>query len=210
MESMLAKDPDTCELLRRAEQGDQSAGAALLSRNRGRLRKMIAIRMDPQLRVRVDPSDVVQEALAEATRKLPDYLRKRPIPLYPWLRQIAWEWLVRLRERHVKAQKRSVYREARPELALPDESVVQLVNHLVDGAAGPSELCLRKEMQERVRAALDVMKPSDREVLVMWYLEQLTPGEIAAVLDLSESGVRSRHRRALMRLTRVLNDREED
>jgi hypothetical protein len=64
-----------------------------------------------QQAARVDPSDVIQEVLAEASQKLEGYLRDRPLPFYPWLRQLAWEQLATLQRRHVRAQKRSVRRE---------------------------------------------------------------------------------------------------
>jgi RNA polymerase sigma-70 factor (ECF subfamily) len=80
---MASQKPDTDELLRRADEGDASAAGELLGRHRARLRQMVAVRIDPRLAARVDPSDVVQEALAEATQKLPDYLRHRPLPFYP-------------------------------------------------------------------------------------------------------------------------------
>ena len=47
----------------------------------------------------------------------------------------------------------------------------------------------------------------DREILVLRYLEQLSNSEIADVLGLSDVAVRSRHMRALDRLTRLI-DRE--
>jgi RNA polymerase sigma-70 factor (ECF subfamily) len=62
---------------------------------------MIEVHLDRRLAARVDPSDVVQESLADAARKLSDYLRQRPLPFYPWLRQLAWERLVKLRRRHL-------------------------------------------------------------------------------------------------------------
>ena len=58
-------------------------------RYRDRLRRLVAVRLDPRLAARADASDVVQEALADAARKLDGYLRDRPIPFYPWLRQLA-------------------------------------------------------------------------------------------------------------------------
>ena len=140
----------------------------------------------------------------EATRQLPDYLRERPVAFYPWLRRIAWEQLVHLHDRHLRAQKRSIHREAHSAPALPDQSVAQLVDRLVTDGTSPSRHLIRKEMRERVREALDQMESHDREVLVLWYLEQLAVPEIAEILELSESGVKSRHRRALMRLTTVL------
>jgi DNA-directed RNA polymerase specialized sigma24 family protein len=50
------------------------------------------------------------------------------------------------------------------------------------------------------------MAPHDREILVMWHLEQLSTSEIAALLQMTEAGVKSRHRRALQRLLRILGE----
>ena len=116
---MAILNPDTDELLRRAERGDDSATQQLLTRHREQLRRMIAVRMDPRLAARIDPSDVIQEATAEAARKLPDYLQRPACPFYPWLRQIAWERLVQLHRHHIHAQRRSVKRELRWNMNLP-------------------------------------------------------------------------------------------
>ena len=113
--------PDTDELLGLAADGDAAARADLLARHRSRLRRMVAYRLDRRLAARVDPSDVVQEVLAEADRQLDHYLRERPLPFYPWLRRLAWERLVKLHNRHLGAQRRSVRREEPGVLALPDE-----------------------------------------------------------------------------------------
>ena len=83
------RDPDSDHLLRRVAAGDPAARELLLDRHRQRLRRMIALRLDRRLWARVDPSDVLQETLAEAGQKLPDYARTRPLPFYAWLRQIA-------------------------------------------------------------------------------------------------------------------------
>ena len=75
-----ARQPDTEDLLRRARSGDESAVEQLLERHRSRLRQMVAVRLDPQLAARVDPSDVVQEAITDAALQLPDFLHDRPLP----------------------------------------------------------------------------------------------------------------------------------
>jgi RNA polymerase sigma-70 factor (ECF subfamily) len=85
---------DTDELIARASKGDDLARQQLLVRHRDRLRQMVAVRMDPRLAARVDPSDIVQEAPADATVHLSDDLRDRPMPFYVWLRRLAWERLV--------------------------------------------------------------------------------------------------------------------
>src|SRR5262245_42620975 len=117
---------DTDALLAAAAGGDADARGRLLARHRDRLARMVACRLDRRLAARVDPSDVVQEVLAEADRKLDRYLRDRPLPFYPWLRQLAWEQLATLHRRHVRAGKRSVRREQPDLLALPDESAADL------------------------------------------------------------------------------------
>ena len=109
--AMMAVSPnDTEQLLDRAGRGDATARQQLLARHRDRLRRMVALRLDRRLAARVDPSDIVQESLAEAHQHLSEYLRDRPLPFYAWLRQFAWERVAKQYERHVRAQRRSVTR----------------------------------------------------------------------------------------------------
>jgi RNA polymerase sigma-70 factor (ECF subfamily) len=191
--------------IERAGRGDEVAREQLLTCYRDRLRKMVAFHLDRRVAARVDPSDVVQEALAEAARKLDDYLRDRPLPYYPWLRRLAWERLVKLHHRHLRASRRSTRREAPAVLNLPDDSALELASRLLDSGTGPAERLLREELRSRVRTALDRLAVSDREVLVLRYLEQMPHGEIAAVLQTTEAAVKTRHVRALERLRRLLS-----
>lgn len=191
-------------LIRRAQVGDDSATQKLLVVHRDRLRRMIGVRLDPRLAARVDPSDVVQEALIEASRKIPDYLRTQPISFYPWLRQIAWERLVHLHARHIDAKKRSVAREARWSASLSDQSVMQLAKMVAAPSPSPSAHMAAQELREKVRSALDELPDKDREVLTLRYLEQLSTDEIAEVMGTSKGAVKTRHFRAVRRLQGLL------
>src|SRR5262245_6476294 len=199
--------PDTEQLLHQAAQGDGAARQQLLERYRPRLRRMVALRLDRRLAARLDPSDLGQESLAEAARQLSDYLRQRPLPFYPWLRQIAWLRLVDVHRRHVRAGKRSVLREER-EPPLPDESVLDLAARLFARSGSPSARLREKELRDRLRTALDELGERDREVIVLRYLEDLSVAEIAAVLGLTEGAVKMRQLRALERLRALLGDDE--
>jgi RNA polymerase sigma-70 factor (ECF subfamily) len=199
-------DPDTDELVEQARGGDREARQQLLVRHRDRLRQMVALRMDRRLRARVDPSDVVQEALADAAQELSDYLRQRPLPFYPWLRQLAWERLIELHRRHVHAKKRSISREDPEFLALPEESTVQLAQRLLAPGSTPSERLVRDELRGRVQATLAQLSPRDREVLVLRHLEQLSTQDTAAVLGITQGAVKTRHLRALERLRGLLGE----
>ena len=193
---------DTEHLLERAAGGDGTARDQLLERHRRRLRRMVAVRFDPRLAARADPSDVVQETLAEAAAGLDRYLRERPLPFYAWLRQLAQRRLIDLHRRHVQARRRSVTREEAA--GLPDRSALALAERLFGRHSSPSAGLRRQERRERVRAALAALPVPDREVLVRRILEGLPTRETAAVLGISEVAVRSRQVRALDRLKALL------
>jgi RNA polymerase sigma-70 factor (ECF subfamily) len=203
---MAAQNGDPEQLLQSAGQGDPAAREHLLAMYRQRLRQMIAVRLDRRLAARIDPSDVVQETLAEAAQQLPAYLREPSLPFYPWLRQLAWKRLAALYRRHIQAGKRSVCREEQGGPSLPDESALDLAGRLLARGSSPSARLRREELRERVRAALAQLPESDREVLVLRHLEQLATPEIAAVLGITEGAVYTRHLRALERLRGLLGD----
>jgi RNA polymerase sigma-70 factor (ECF subfamily) len=201
---MPVDDRTTAELLRQAQSGDAQAVQRLFTEHRERLKQMIRLRLDRRLAARIDPSDVIQETLAEAVRRLPKYLDEQPIPFYPWLRQIAWERLLKLHERHVTARRRAVGREGPHRFPLPNESVLELAGRFVASGTSPSERLVREELKRRVHAALAELSDTDRELLVLRYLEQLTPREARAVLGIGEEAFAKRHLRAINRLRRVL------
>jgi RNA polymerase sigma-70 factor (ECF subfamily) len=198
------EQPEAEELMRRIQKGDPSAIDELLKRHRRRLRRMVAVRIDPRLSARVDPSDVVQDALLEATRKLQDYVRERPLPFYPWLRQLAWNRLIDLHRRNVLAQARSVTREVRWDMELSDQSVADLASGLIASGTSPSGQLQRREFRDWLRDRLARLSERDREVLVLRHLEELSVNEIAAVLNISVEAVKKRHVRALKRLRDLL------
>src|SRR5262245_3059264 len=92
---------ETRQLLERVRAGDRLAFEQLFARHRPYLCQLVALRLDPQLRPRIDPSDVVQETQLEAFRRLADFLERQPMPLRVWLRRTALERLLDLREHHV-------------------------------------------------------------------------------------------------------------
>jgi RNA polymerase sigma-70 factor (ECF subfamily) len=202
---MPPEDPDTDQLLAQAAAGDEVATQQLLARHRPRLRRMVAVHLDQRVSARIDPSDVVQEALAEAFQRLPEYIRRRPISFYPWLRQITWQRLVKLHRAHITAGRRSVHRED-DAMQLPDDSVLELAKRLVASGTNPERKLVRQEIRERVRSALDQLQPQDRSLLIMRYLEHMTIREISEVLKLTPAATQMRNARALLRLGQYLAD----
>jgi RNA polymerase sigma-70 factor (ECF subfamily) len=196
---------DTDYLLRNAAIGDTSAIEKLLGRYRERLRRMIALRLDVQLAARVDASDVVQETLVDAARRMTDYARDRPLPFYPWLHRLAAERLAEVHRRHRQSKARSVAREEAVVFAWPDGSAQLMVNRLTAHDTTPGHALLREEQRRQLRAALEVLAPIDREVLMMHYLEDLSFPEIAAILAIGEGAAKMRHLRALRRIRALMS-----
>jgi RNA polymerase sigma-70 factor (ECF subfamily) len=204
------KASDTAILVERAGRGDHVAGQELLVRFQDRLMRMVAVRLDRRLAGRVDPADIVQEALLDAAQNLEEYIRTKPLPFYPWLRQFAWQRLSKLHRHHLGTQRRDAGREQSWDGALPDRSAALLAQRILSNGSSPSRQAIRSELKVRVQAALARLSPRDREVLVLRHLEQMTTAEIAATLAISEAAVKKRHVRALERLRELWSSENPD
>jgi RNA polymerase sigma-70 factor (ECF subfamily) len=192
-------EPDSREtqaLLERVAAGDDQARARLMERHRSRLHDFVDDHLDPQLRARLDASDVVQEAQMEATRRLPDYLQRRPMPFQVWLRKTAYERMLMLRRRHIDAARRTIRREVQ----LPDRSSLVLAQNLVDPSGSPSSRLDREELAQRMRQALHRLSPADREALLMRHYENMSYEEMGCILGIEPASARKRAGRALVRL----------
>jgi RNA polymerase sigma-70 factor (ECF subfamily) len=199
---MMNESSQTEDWLRRLQGGDQESLAALLEYYRPRLRQMVAVRIDPRLVARADPSDVLQDVFLDAHRQLHSYLQGPRVSLYVWLRGLARQRLLNLEQHHLGAQRRTALRD----VSLPVASSAALMEQLVDRGPSPSHALSVEDMQSCLRHALDRLKPEDCEVIAMRHFEDLTNHEVAEVLGLSDSGATMRYGRAICRLREILQD----
>jgi RNA polymerase sigma-70 factor (ECF subfamily) len=196
-------DPEeTRRLLGKARAGDRGAVDELFTRYRPYLRRLVEFRLDPQLRPRVDASDVVQEAQLEAVRRLECYLQETVLPFHLWMWQLAYERLLMLRRFHFGAARRSLIRE----VPLPERSALRLARQLLAVGSTPSQRLDRQEAASRVRRAVARLPAIDREVLVMRTFEELSYEEVAVLLGVDPATARKRHGRALLRLHKALSE----
>ena len=174
----------------------------LLERHRARLRKLVALRLDPRLQGRVDPSDVIQEAYLDAARRLPEYARDpEPMPFYLWLRFLVGQRILEQHRFHLGAQGRDAGREVSLYRGpMPEATSAAIAAQLLGRQTSPSQAAIRAERKLRLQEALNRMDPIDREVLVLRHYEQLTNAEAALVLGLDKSAASKRYARALIRL----------
>jgi RNA polymerase sigma-70 factor (ECF subfamily) len=126
--------------------------------------------------------DIAQESFLAAVRALDRFDRRRPFG--PWLHRIvvnrAIDW----------ARARALRRELAPDAA-PEPAAAQRPE---SGRA------------RELAAALAELGPEQRAVIVLRYLLEYTPGEVAELLDLPRGTVNSRLRRGLDRLEELLQD----
>jgi len=197
---------DTRELVAGVRAGDRAAVDRLFARHRDALRRLIELRLDRAVRRRVDASDIVQESLVEAHRRLDAYLAGDAMPFHLWLRRIALDRIVDAHRRHRVARRRSVDRERALSAPRPDDrSSLDLLRELTDRQATPAAAALRKELARRFQGAIEQLGDDDREVIVMRHFEGLSNQEVATALELSEPAAGMRHLRALRRLRGVLD-----
>jgi RNA polymerase sigma-70 factor (ECF subfamily) len=132
--------------------------------------------------------DIAQEAFIAAMRALDRFDRRRPFG--PWLHRIvvnrAIDWA---RARSLRGE---VFAESLLEVAAP----------AVEARVSPGPY------EDTTLAALGELSPEHRAVIVLRYLLEYTPGEIAALLELPRGTVNSRLRRGLDALAGRLDEEE--
>lgn len=194
-------------LVKRAAEGDDAALAAIFTQHRGRLRQMVLLRLDRRLQRRVDPSDVLQEAYLDISRRIAEYARDPIIPLFLWMRLLTGQRLIDIHRHHLGAKMRDAGREVSLfRGALPEASSVSLAERLLGQITSASRVAQRAEMQVLLQEALNGMEPMDREVLALRHFEMLSNAECAQVLEISQRAASNRYIRAVGRLKGVLDN----
>ena len=170
-----ARSPERREraLIRAAQSGSVEALEQLFRRHWPRAHRAAYL----VVRDSAAAEDIAQEAFLAAVRALDRFDRRRPFG--PWLNRIvvnrAIDW----------SRARSLRREVSAD-AVP-ETVAPAAERPTTG--GP--------YSDDVGQAIGSLSPEHRAVVVLRYLLEYTPGEIAELLELPRGTVNSRLRRAL-------------
>ncbi len=202
---MTSKSDADQALLRRICAGEQHALGELFRAHRDRLRRMVQLRLDRRLQGRIDPSDVIQEAFLDASRRLAEYTADPAMPLFLWLRFLTAQRLITLHRNHLGVKGRDAGREVSLHSGpLPSADSRSLAAQLLGRLTTPSRAAIRAEVQIEIQDALNAMDPIDREILALRHFEELNNSETAAVLGLHKAAASNRYVRALRRLKDAL------
>lgn len=186
-----------------AEIRDQAFNEILL-KHRQRLRRMVQLRMNPQLHGRLDASDVIQDAYVEANRTLETYLESPGISVFLWLRKLTGQKLIQAHRKHLNAEKRSARREQSIFCGVPAATSHAMAIELSGKLPTPSEVASVREQRDQLTEALEKMEELDREILMLRHFEQLSNREAAEVMEMEYETVKKRYVRALEKLRKIL------
>jgi len=186
------------EQLASARAGNSDALGGVLEGYREYLRLLARARVGQDLRVRLDPSDLVQETLLEAQRDFHQFLGNSEEELAVWLRRILVRNLVDQLKYH-QSQKRDVAREQ------PLESLVEQAHEaLAAPLSTPSKQAARREQAVALARAMASLPDDYREVVTLRHLDGRSFEEIATVMGRSSGAVRMLWMRALERLGELM------
>ena len=192
--STLPAASDEDALLRGLRAGDEAVFERLV-RDQGPRLLAVARRF---LRNEEDARDAVQEAFLSAFRSLGTF--ERSSRFSTWLHRIAVNCcLMRLRTRRRKPEQ--PIEDFLPRFA--EDGHQAIPSAAWDESA--DELLERAETRALVRAAIDRLPDSYREVLLLRDIEEISTGEAAALLAISENAVKIRLHRARQALRGLLD-----
>lgn len=168
------------------------------------LRVLAGVHLDPRLRGKLDPSDVVQQTLLRACVGFDQLRLREPGVVAAWLRKILARTLADA-VRDLERAKRDIGRERSLEAAL-DQSTSGLEAFLAADQSSPSEQAVRNERLLRLAEALCGLPADTREAVVLKHCRGWTLAQIAEHLDRTPSAVASLLHRGLKQLRQVLHE----
>lgn len=187
-------DADDATLVGRVLEGDQGAYKTLIQRYQGRI-YAVAFGLVHNAE---DARDVTQEAFTKAYRSLPTF--RRDSSFYTWLYRIT----ANLGIDHQRRQTRKLKRET----VLDETRLTPEQAHHTGPrpSATPGQNLERKQLADRIRAAIDQLPPDQRNVIVLREIEGLSYKEIAETIGCAEGTVMSRLYYGRRKLQQILRD----
>ena len=196
---------DVLLLNRGRSMGSSAANEDLpLERFRDYLLTLARVQIDPRLRQKTDPSDVVQQTLLEAHQQQKAFRGETDSQKAAWLRQILAHNLADAM-RHFRRAKRDISHERSLQAAL-DQSSLRLEGLISAEQSSPSQRAVKNEQLLEVARVLQTLPESQRTAIELHYWQGWTSTEIAEHLDRSPVAVAGLLQRGLKKLREQLRN----
>ncbi len=180
------------QLIERARLGDSDSFGRLYDHYGPAIYRFIAIRVT----VREEAEDLTHEVFLSAWQKLPTY-KERGFPFGSWLYRIARNRVI------------DYWRTKKIYLSL-DDPEQEIGEQLPDenSSSPASELDTNISLEE-IKSAIKDLSPNQQDVLILRFVEDLSPAEIAKILNKREGTIRILQFRAIKSLKRILAKRKK-
>jgi RNA polymerase sigma-70 factor (ECF subfamily) len=165
------------------------------------LRLLARLQLEPGLRGKLDPSDVVQQTLVKAHQNRDQFRGQTSGELAGWLRRILANTLIDAARKY----QREVDLGCSLEHDL-EQSSVRLEAWLAAEQSSPSEVMSRQEQLLRLAGALAQLPEDQRTAVELHHLRDGSVADIARLMDRTEASVAGLLRRGLQRLRELLQE----
>jgi len=189
--------------LRQAQEGEIPAVSKLLALHHPALRAHLAARIDPSLRSRVEPEDILQQAYLAAYQNIDRFEDRGPNSFRNWMLTIIDNKLADAR-RALHRPLRDPIRGRSPHVLGATESCLNLLEQLYAHSATPSRIVRREEAIGALLACIARLPDTYRQVIERRFLKGQSVREVAGQLGKSETAVKKLTQRALVELRKLM------
>ena len=182
-------DIDDDQLIKLAKDGEAEAFGELYERHVNAVYRFLYARLDNSM----DAEDFTEEVFIRAWNSVPRY-HERGVPFLAFLLIIARNVLID----HYRRNGRS-----------PQQVTIEDIQ-LRDTNPEPGEVTARNLKHDEIRQALTKLREDYQEVLVLRFLNDLSPNETAKVMNRSTGAVRVLQHRAIVALRKTMQKEEHE
>ena len=187
-------------LIRNARRGDEEAVRKLLVLYHPRLRARLLRQMDPTMKARIEPEDILQQVYLEVFRAIDRFTYQGKDSMLRWMYAILDRKLID-EHRAMRAERRDVRREVK---AAPPSAqhttYIDLMARIMSKDGTPSQVVRKDEAVAVLTTCVASLPQHYRDVIQMRFIEGRPVAEVAKELDRSIGSVHMICHRALRQL----------
>ncbi|MFH1419361.1 MAG: RNA polymerase sigma factor [Planctomycetota bacterium] len=196
----MADPTETQRLIKQAVGGNQPAVRRLLMLYHPRLRARLLRQMDPTMKAKIEPEDILQQVYLDAFRAIDSFSYQGKDSFLRWLSAILDRKLID-EHRALRAERRDVRREVK---ALPKSAqqttYIDLMARVMADCGTPSQDVRKDEALGALTACLATLPEHYRDVIQMRFIEGRSVADVAETLNRSIGSIHMICHRALRQL----------
>ncbi len=193
------------DLIERILAGDSEALAEYVERRRDWLLGFLSSQMSSQLKLVVDPEDLLQEVVTSAMTAL-SKIPRGELTVDSWLMLLSRRRIVDCHRRYVVAEKRTASKARSIHGSPEDSSAPEFEQMLIASMTSPSAVVSREFKLQRIQAAVEKLSPEQKQLIQLKFVDNLSSRDIAERMGKSEVAVRVMLSRTLLRLQAMTKD----